>query len=181
MVICFWYFHQGPSKGRNFPNSTMVGIGLTMEGIFQNEVIYEFMNENSYSPNPRNLTKWLVWVLSLRLYCTGLVSFARHQCSKSESKNSAWQITSVIYLYMQLQWVLDITRGAHRFWKRNHGFNRFFNKNCGEKQVFTVFRNISNKVGKQQILFIGNPTCCISKRSEFNAQSFDNSTIIIKE
>jgi alpha-N-acetylglucosaminidase len=36
----------------------MVGLGLTMEGIFQNEVIYEFMMENAYTPVPRNLSRW---------------------------------------------------------------------------------------------------------------------------
>lgn len=38
----------------------MVGIGLTPEGIFQNEVIYEFMNENAYTKEPREITKWYV-------------------------------------------------------------------------------------------------------------------------
>lgn len=38
----------------------MIGTGLTPEGIFQNEVMYEFMNENAYVTEPRNLTQWLV-------------------------------------------------------------------------------------------------------------------------
>jgi len=52
------FFSQGPFTGRTFPNSTMIGTGLTPEGIFQNEVIYEFMNENAYVPAPRNLSQW---------------------------------------------------------------------------------------------------------------------------
>jgi alpha-N-acetylglucosaminidase len=39
-------------------NSTMVGLGLTMEGIFQNEVIYEFMMENAYTPAARDISQW---------------------------------------------------------------------------------------------------------------------------
>ncbi|XP_076439884.1 alpha-N-acetylglucosaminidase-like isoform X1 [Babylonia areolata] len=52
--------NQGPSYGRHFmANSTMVGLGLTMEGIFQNEVMYEFMMENAWRPQPRNITAWI--------------------------------------------------------------------------------------------------------------------------
>ncbi|XP_064605833.1 alpha-N-acetylglucosaminidase-like [Liolophura sinensis] len=49
-----------PFEGRNFPNSTMVGIGLAPEGINQNDVIYEFMNENAWRTQPRNITQWVV-------------------------------------------------------------------------------------------------------------------------
>ena len=31
-----------------YVNSTMVGIGLTMEGINQNEIVYEFLLEKSW-------------------------------------------------------------------------------------------------------------------------------------
>jgi len=53
-----WFWCQGPSKARALPNSTMVGIGLTMEGINQNNVMYEFMLENSWRQRPRNVTEW---------------------------------------------------------------------------------------------------------------------------
>ena len=50
---------KGPSFGRDFmANSTMVGLGLTMEGIHQNEVIYEFMMENAYRPKPTDVSAW---------------------------------------------------------------------------------------------------------------------------
>ena len=49
---------QGPFVGRAFPNSTMVGIGLTMEGINQNDVIYEFMSENIWRNQPRDINQW---------------------------------------------------------------------------------------------------------------------------
>lgn len=50
--------NQGPFVARKFANSTMIGTGLTPEGIFQNEVMYEFMNENAYTKVPRNLDQW---------------------------------------------------------------------------------------------------------------------------
>ncbi|XP_048255627.1 alpha-N-acetylglucosaminidase-like isoform X4 [Haliotis rufescens] len=49
----------GPSAGRSFPNTTMVGTGLTPEGINQNEVMYEFMNEQAWRPGPVNLLDWI--------------------------------------------------------------------------------------------------------------------------
>ena len=39
-------------------NSTMVGLGLTPEGIYQNEVIYEFFLENVWRRQPRDISKW---------------------------------------------------------------------------------------------------------------------------
>ena len=40
--------------------STMIGTGLTPEGINQNDVVYEFMMENTWRTKPRNLTQWFV-------------------------------------------------------------------------------------------------------------------------
>ncbi|CAL1530342.1 unnamed protein product [Lymnaea stagnalis] len=51
--------NKGPFLGRQFPNSTMVGIGLTPEGIHQNEVMYEFMMENSWRTQPRDINDWV--------------------------------------------------------------------------------------------------------------------------
>ncbi|OAD53228.1 Alpha-N-acetylglucosaminidase, partial [Eufriesea mexicana] len=45
-------------EARNMKNSTMVGTGLTPEGINQNYVIYELMNEMAYRQEPVNLDKW---------------------------------------------------------------------------------------------------------------------------
>lgn len=55
--VCF----QGPFAGRAFKNSTMIGIGLTPEGIHQNEVMYEFMMENSWRTQPRDVDEWFVY------------------------------------------------------------------------------------------------------------------------
>lgn len=51
--------NRGPFDAAKFPNSTMVGTGLTPEGIEQNDMIYEFMNEIGWSSQPINLTKWI--------------------------------------------------------------------------------------------------------------------------
>ncbi|KAK3086286.1 hypothetical protein FSP39_016333 [Pinctada imbricata] len=51
--------NNGPTDGRRFPDSTMVGIGITPEGIYQNEVIYEFFLENWWRSEPRDITKWI--------------------------------------------------------------------------------------------------------------------------
>lgn len=45
----------------------MVGLGLTMEGINQNYVVYEFMLENGWQAMPRNVTVWSGTVLLLYL------------------------------------------------------------------------------------------------------------------
>jgi len=56
---------KGPSEARALVNSTMVGIGLTMEGTGQNDVIYEFMLENGWRRRPRDIAQWSVFALSL--------------------------------------------------------------------------------------------------------------------
>ncbi|BFY99944.1 hypothetical protein BsWGS_02985 [Bradybaena similaris] len=50
--------NTGPFTARAFPNSTMIGIGLTPEGINQNEFIYEFMMENAWRTTPRDIEQW---------------------------------------------------------------------------------------------------------------------------
>lgn len=49
---------EGPYKGRLFPNSTMIGTGLTMEGTQQNEYLYELMSQTHWLPGSINLTEW---------------------------------------------------------------------------------------------------------------------------
>ncbi|GFG30301.1 hypothetical protein Cfor_01533, partial [Coptotermes formosanus] len=48
----------GVFDGRSLKNGTMVGTGLTPEGINQNYVIYELMNEMAWRTEPVNLTEW---------------------------------------------------------------------------------------------------------------------------
>ncbi|XP_067825384.1 alpha-N-acetylglucosaminidase isoform X2 [Heptranchias perlo] len=52
--------NKGPFEARSFPNSTMVGTGLTPEGIEQNDVVYELMNEMGWRREPLNLTEWVM-------------------------------------------------------------------------------------------------------------------------
>lgn len=50
--------NAGVFDGRSLVNGTMVGTGLTPEGINQNYVIYELMNEMAWRTEPVNLTEW---------------------------------------------------------------------------------------------------------------------------
>ncbi|XP_059478399.1 alpha-N-acetylglucosaminidase isoform X2 [Neocloeon triangulifer] len=50
--------NQGVHKARKMPNNTMVGVGITPEGINQNYVIYDLMLENGWTSQPVNLTDW---------------------------------------------------------------------------------------------------------------------------
>ncbi|KAF5300021.1 hypothetical protein FQR65_LT09278 [Abscondita terminalis] len=45
-------------SARTMRNSTMIGTGLTTEGINQNYVIYELMSESSWRSEPTNLEEW---------------------------------------------------------------------------------------------------------------------------
>eukprot|EP00494_Astrolonche_serrata_P006613 UN06637 len=40
-------------------NNTMIGIGLTMEGIWQNYVMYSYALELAWDPKPSNMTSWI--------------------------------------------------------------------------------------------------------------------------
>ena len=63
-----WF--SGPVKAFNSPNSTMIGTGLTPEGIDQNDMMYELMNEMGYrinAFNPLELEKWIKYY-ALRRY-----------------------------------------------------------------------------------------------------------------
>ncbi|CAF3670333.1 unnamed protein product [Rotaria sordida] len=53
---------NGPQAARNFSGDHMIGVGITMEGINQNEIMYEFALEQSWrSPlNDIELNDWLV-------------------------------------------------------------------------------------------------------------------------
>ncbi|NXN71991.1 ANAG acetylglucosaminidase, partial [Himantopus himantopus] len=51
--------NHGPFAARRFPNSTMVGTGLVPEGIEQNDMVYELMNELGWSQEPLDLPSWV--------------------------------------------------------------------------------------------------------------------------
>lgn len=50
--------NSGPFKAIQFPNSTLVGLGIAPEGIGQNPVVYELMSELAWRKEPVNLSKW---------------------------------------------------------------------------------------------------------------------------
>lgn len=72
--------NSGPFDAIRFPNSTLVGLGLTPEGIEQNPVIYELMSELAWRKEPVNLSKW-VSLYALRRYG-----------SMDENLTAAWQL-----------------------------------------------------------------------------------------
>ncbi|XP_047493816.1 alpha-N-acetylglucosaminidase-like [Penaeus chinensis] len=49
---------QNLQEARTYPNVTMVGTGLTPEGINQNYVMYDFMNEMGWRQQAPNVTQW---------------------------------------------------------------------------------------------------------------------------
>lgn len=51
--------NKGPFEGRNYTSSTMIGTGITPEGIETNDVVYELMNEMGWRKEPVNLDEWL--------------------------------------------------------------------------------------------------------------------------
>lgn len=59
--------NSGPFEALNFPNSTLVGLGMTPEGIEQNPVVYELMSELAWRKEPVNLAKW-VSLYAIRRY-----------------------------------------------------------------------------------------------------------------
>lgn len=50
---------SGPVDARTSENSTMVGVGMCMEGIEQNPVVYELMSEMAYRSEKVQLVDWL--------------------------------------------------------------------------------------------------------------------------
>uniref|UniRef100_A0A3B4B3N2 Alpha-N-acetylglucosaminidase n=1 Tax=Periophthalmus magnuspinnatus TaxID=409849 RepID=A0A3B4B3N2_9GOBI len=72
--------NSGPFKALHFPNSTMVGTGMTPEGIEQNPVVYELMSELAWRKEPVNLAKW-VSLYAIRRYG-----------STQENLGTAWKL-----------------------------------------------------------------------------------------
>ncbi|KAK4414490.1 Alpha-N-acetylglucosaminidase [Sesamum alatum] len=50
---------SGPIDARVSENSTMIGVGMCMEGIEQNPVVYELMSEMAFRSDPLQLEEWL--------------------------------------------------------------------------------------------------------------------------
>lgn len=52
---------QNMAAARSFPNVSMIGTGISPEGINQNYVMYDFMNELGWRSQPPDVGQWLVW------------------------------------------------------------------------------------------------------------------------
>ncbi|KAM8836700.1 alpha-N-acetylglucosaminidase [Spinachia spinachia] len=72
--------NSGPFKASQFPNSTLVGLGMTPEGIEQNPVMFELMSELAWRREPVNLSKWA------SLYAM------RRYGSTQENLTTAWRL-----------------------------------------------------------------------------------------
>ncbi|GFS92284.1 alpha-N-acetylglucosaminidase [Trichonephila clavipes] len=49
----------GPFEGRDYEGSTMIGTGITPEGIETNDIVYELMNELGWRVEPVDMHEWL--------------------------------------------------------------------------------------------------------------------------
>ncbi|KAG2244230.1 hypothetical protein Bca52824_093940 [Brassica carinata] len=71
---------SGPVDARVSENSTMVGVGMCMEGIEHNPVVYELMSEMAFRDEKVDVQKWLK-------------SYARRRYMKQNDKvDAAWEI-----------------------------------------------------------------------------------------
>ncbi|XP_010967292.2 alpha-N-acetylglucosaminidase [Camelus ferus] len=73
--------NRGPTAARLFPNSTMVGTGMTPEGIGQNEVVYALMAELGWRKDP---------VADLGAWVTGFAA-RRYGVSHGDAE-AAWRL-----------------------------------------------------------------------------------------
>ena len=92
--------NSGPDKARTFMNSSMIGIGLTMEGINQNELLYEFFLEKSWRSEMTNeeISDW-VSDFTIRRYSSVELSHV------SPEFHAAWlAIVSTVYNTSDDQW-----------------------------------------------------------------------------
>ncbi|KAI3445054.1 hypothetical protein Pfo_001719 [Paulownia fortunei] len=71
---------SGPIGARISENSTMIGVGMCMEGIEQNPVVYELMSEMAFRSDPLQLEEWLT-------------TYSRRRYGKSVNQvEAAWKI-----------------------------------------------------------------------------------------
>lgn len=67
--------NSGPFEAMATPGNTMIGIGLTPEGIEQNYMVYEFMVENMWRQGPVDMSEW-VRLYTQRRYGANCNAFA---------------------------------------------------------------------------------------------------------
>lgn len=71
---------SGPVEARTSENSTMVGVGMSMEGIEQNPIVYDLMSEMAFQHDKVDVKKWV------ELYAT------RRYGRYLQSMQDAWKI-----------------------------------------------------------------------------------------
>ncbi|KAL0291434.1 UNVERIFIED_CONTAM: Alpha-N-acetylglucosaminidase [Sesamum calycinum] len=71
---------SGPIDARVSKNSTMIGVGMCMEGIEHNPIVYELMSEMAFRSDPLQLEEWLT-------------TYSRRRYGKSvQQVEAAWKI-----------------------------------------------------------------------------------------
>lgn len=66
MGDCSTNLPEAGVRAREASNGTMVGIGLTPEGIEQNFIVYEFMNEMAFRSSVPNTEEWVTKFVARR-------------------------------------------------------------------------------------------------------------------
>ncbi|XP_029641945.1 alpha-N-acetylglucosaminidase isoform X2 [Octopus sinensis] len=94
----------GPANARSPANSSMIGTGLSPEGIFQNYVMYEFLLDESMSMDSsvRNISKWISGYVSRRYGTTNQLIDSGWQLLRSSIYNCTTGISdggwNVVYV-----------------------------------------------------------------------------------
>ena len=79
----FASINAGPAEARA-SGATMIGTGLTPEGVWHNAVAFDLMNENSYRSSAVDLEEWVAQYSARRYHATTPVAAAQLA--------AAWQI-----------------------------------------------------------------------------------------
>ncbi|CAL9765507.1 unnamed protein product [Musa acuminata subsp. burmannicoides] len=58
----------GPIEARTSENSTMVGVGMSMEGIEQNPIVYDLMSEMTFHHKPEDVKVIFTFIYATRRY-----------------------------------------------------------------------------------------------------------------
>ncbi|XP_063962640.1 alpha-N-acetylglucosaminidase-like [Lytechinus pictus] len=100
-----------PFDARQFKNSTMIGMGLTPEGILQNYVMYNFLTDMTWRSESTNVSKWIEEYSSRRYYSP--------DSRRSKEAAEAWAILrSTVYnntgIYKDHQHAIPIMRPSNK-------------------------------------------------------------------
>lgn len=82
-----------PRAANELTNSTMVGVGITPEGIFQNYVVYQFTLEKAWNYNKINHKKWI------KLYARTRYGLDREDAATSMAERAWMHLLKSVYAY----------------------------------------------------------------------------------